>query len=136
MKTRVRALIIQGGNILLIHRVKKDQEYWVFPGGGVEDSDSSPQEALKRECLEELGVVVDVGASFAERPFDSKEGKQVELYYSCRIVGGELGAAKGPEATRDPEVCGTYQNEWVPLSVLSSRNVLPAEIRDRVVLMP
>lgn len=132
MKTRVRALIIQDSNILLVHRVKGRREYWVFPGGGVEKTDSSPQECLKRECLEELGIMVDVGDKFAERPFDTP-GKQFELYYLCRIISGEVGTGKGPESTRDPQVYGTYKNEWVPLSELSTKNVLPAEIKDKII---
>ncbi len=58
MIARVRAIIIVVGSILLIHRIKGGREYWVFPGGGVEEYDQSPIHALQRECLEEIGVEV------------------------------------------------------------------------------
>ena len=133
MKTRVRALIVQEAKILLIHRIKGGQEYWVFPGGGLEEGDSTPQQGLVRECLEELGVTVKVGTQFAERPSGSGAESQVERFYICSIVAGEVGPAKGPESGRDPRVYGTYQNEWVPLTELAVKNVQPNEIRDKVV---
>src|SRR3989344_5924029 len=59
MIDRVRSVIVKEEKLLLIERVKSGKEtYYVFPGGGVERSDSNPEEALKRECREELGLEV------------------------------------------------------------------------------
>ena len=133
MRMRVRALIIQDGNILLIHRVRDGKEYWVFPGGGIEESDITPQQALKRECFEELGVTVDVGDLFVQNSFESPLGKQKELYYICKIISGKVGTGDGPESTRDPQIYGTYKNEWLSLSSISTKNLQPTEVRDKVV---
>ncbi len=38
---------------------------WEFVGGKVEEGET-PQQALQRECMEELGVMVDVGPLFME----------------------------------------------------------------------
>lgn len=59
MKSRVRAVIIKDGKILLIKITKPDLVYWVIPGGGVEDGETNEQ-ALIRECREELGVNIEV----------------------------------------------------------------------------
>ena len=40
VKDRVSAIIINDGKILLIHRFRDGKEYWVLPGGGVEQSES------------------------------------------------------------------------------------------------
>jgi 8-oxo-dGTP diphosphatase len=122
MKPRVRAIIIADSSILLIHRVKAGKEYWVFPGGGVEDADFDEKAALERECIEELGLVVAVGDLFRE--FGE------ERFYRCEVISGILGSGKGPEFSRDPIISGTYKPEWVPLKDVRDMNVLPAEIRD------
>lgn len=133
MQTRVRAVIIDNHEILLIRRVKEGRIYWVFPGGGVEEHDNSPQSALVRECKEELGVDVDVGELFAEQPFNVPGKEQVEMFFQCKIVGGTLGTGTGPEFSRDPSTSGAYQVEWVPTDSLASKSVFPEEVRDKVV---
>lgn len=57
LRKRVSAVILKDGKILLIRRVKPDQEYFVFPGGGV-DGGESLLEALSREVREELSLEV------------------------------------------------------------------------------
>ena len=132
MKKRVRAIIVKDGLLLLIHRTKVDKEYWVFPGGGLEDSDVSPQSGLKRECLEELGVEVEVGEFFMERPSDSPVIDQIEFFYFCHIVNGEVGTGNGPEFTRNPKQSGTYEIQWIPVPNLAQKNVYPTDVRDQV----
>ena len=48
METRVRAIVIHCGKVLLIQRIKENEEYWVFPGGGVEETDENIEDALIR----------------------------------------------------------------------------------------
>jgi len=128
MQKRVRAVIIRGNSMLLIHRVKAGEEYWVFPGGGLEEVDSSPQEGLKRECLEELGVAVEIDDLLMENGGQS--------FYLCRIVAGEIGTGKGSEFSRDPLLSGTYDIEWIPISISTTKNIYPIEVRDTVVALP
>jgi len=132
MQTRVRAVIIDNREILLVRRIKEGRTYWVFPGGGVEEHDTSPQAALVRECKEELGVDVDVGGLFAEQPFNVPGKEQVEMFFQCKIVGGTLGTGTGPEFSRDPSVSGVYQVEWISIDSLASRCVFPEEVSDKV----
>ncbi|MCH1866630.1 NUDIX hydrolase [Nocardioides sp. CFH 31398] len=54
------AVLVRHGHVLLVHRHPNRRWYpdcWDFVGGHVE-SDELPEEAVRRECLEELGVVV------------------------------------------------------------------------------
>jgi 8-oxo-dGTP pyrophosphatase MutT (NUDIX family) len=129
MKKRVRAVIIKDGLLLLIHRIKQGKKYWVFPGGGLEDFDASPQKGLERECFEELGVKVEVNDLFMEKP----EENQVESFYNCKIISGELGTGKGPEFTSDPNQSGIYEIQKVPISSLSGKNVYPPDVRDKII---
>jgi putative (di)nucleoside polyphosphate hydrolase len=64
IRKAVGAVIFQGQDILLVHKVKAGllEEWpgqvggeWDFPKGGIEQSDSSLEEALMRELYEETG---------------------------------------------------------------------------------
>ncbi len=132
---RVRAIIIEDSKILLMHRIKAGNEYWVFPGGGLEDGDLTPEDGLKRECLEELGVEVEVKGLFMEKPsLAPKTMGKMEYFYKCNIIGGKIGTGTGPEfSNRDIEQYGTYEVVWIHVSDLKGKNVYPYEVRDRVI---
>ena len=55
MRKGARALIIKDDNILLIHRIKNGEEYYVLPGGAIE-SDETPEDVAIRECKEETNL--------------------------------------------------------------------------------
>ncbi len=63
----VAALIRQGDQFLICQRPadKPQGLLWEFAGGKVEPGESR-QQALIRECREELGITVCVGEIFAE----------------------------------------------------------------------
>lgn len=129
MIERVRAIIKEGENILLIHRVKKGREYWVFPGGGVEKTDANQKSALIRECDEELGVCVLVGDLFTTYEFSEVDKEQCEYFYFCEITGGELGTGAGPEFQEGTHYEGMYALEWIPLKDFSIKNIQPEKVK-------
>lgn len=53
------ALILHTGRILLV-RSKTTQEEWGFPGGK-QEKEETPQQAVRREVKEELGIDIQVG---------------------------------------------------------------------------
>ncbi len=55
----VRAIIIRGGKVLMVHSLKYD--YYKFPGGGIEAGECM-EEALCREVAEESGFAVVPGS--------------------------------------------------------------------------
>lgn len=133
MRVRVRAVIVrEDGSVLLIHRLKGGTEYWVFPGGGMEDSDATSEDALRRECREELGVEVRIIGLFASLRSTVQGSDTPELFYSCEIVSGELGTGTGPEYQPDNSAKGSYSLEWMPVVELGNRDVRPEEIKRRV----
>lgn len=132
MKQRVRAIIIQGDKILLINRVKKDDDYWVFPGGGVDPGENKEQ-ALIRECKEELGLDTRVKDFILER-MSNKPGMEEynEYFFTVDIIGGGLGEGNGPEFGKVTNYEGQYILKWLNMQDLPNTNLKPFEARDLV----
>lgn len=67
----VAALIRQGGKFMIFQRpeTKTRAFQWEFVGGKVEPGETL-EEALIRECREEIGVTVSVGDVFAEVDYE------------------------------------------------------------------
>ena len=86
----VAALIVKDGRFMICQRPanKKRALLWEFVGGKVERGETKEQ-ALIRECREELGVTVRPGALFCEVDHDYPDiSVRLSVYYAD-IVEGE-----------------------------------------------
>lgn len=116
----VGAVIFQGGSVLLIERGQEPlQGWWTLPGGLVETGERLDQ-ALRREVLEETGLIVEpltVAAVF-ERIMPDSGGRieyhYVILDYLCRPVGGTLASGSDVSAAR-----------WVEVDAIHSLRIAP-----------
>lgn len=133
-KKRVRAIIMQGGNLITLKRVKENETYWVFPGGGVEEGESL-DEALKREIMEELGVEIEIGDLVFEYHFKTDHQDDDEYFYICRITGGELGSGQGPEYQPDSHYHGTHEIALLSLNQVKNMDLRPKEMKERLLKM-
>ena len=123
-KVRCGAIIIKGGEILLIKRVKPDRTYWVFPGGGLEEGETI-EEGLKREVYEETGLnVVSYERRFSFHDF--KTNKE-EIYFLVEIEDGELKMV-GVEKERQ-SLDNKYELVWEKISILDNPLVFPPSVR-------
>jgi 8-oxo-dGTP diphosphatase len=82
----VAALIRRGGRILIQQRPEGSARagLWEFPGGKTETGETDEQ-ALARECREELGVAVQVGARLWQG-----EHAYADLVVSLSLFGCQL----------------------------------------------
>jgi len=101
-------LIFDGGRLLIVERGKEPLKgFWSIPGGIVEAGEKL-EEAIRREVLEETGLVVETLSIFEifERIMRDDAGAPEYHYvlidYLCRPTGGALQAAS--------DVCGAA---WV-----------------------
>lgn len=85
----VRGIIMRAGKLALVHNGKFD--YYMFPGGGIEEGESH-EEALIREVKEESGLVVipesikEYGSALrlsASQYFENTIFEQENFYYMC-----------------------------------------------------
>ncbi len=117
MRIRAGAVLIQGSKVALIERHRAGLNYFVFPGGGVNEGES-PEQAAVREAMEELGVQVAIKQKVAEIVLGQKSR---QIYFLVEQVGGEFGTGAGEEYTdsdpNDPDE-GIYIPVWMPISEL------------------
>lgn len=93
----VAALILRpllgGGEEVLICQRKADQPMalkWEFPGGKIEAGES-PEQALRRELEEELGITAEIGAAVTQVRHNYRNGGAVDLqFFAVRHFAGEL----------------------------------------------
>lgn len=89
---QVTAAIIRKGSKILIARRAPNQHlagYWEFPGGKIEEGET-PQECLKRELEEELGIVVNVGTFFMENEHHYEDKIILLQAYECDHISGDI----------------------------------------------
>ena len=133
MRTRAGVVLIDANKVALIERHRAGLDYFVFPGGGVDESES-PQQAAIREAMEELGIQVAIKQKIAEIHF-GQTSKHV--YFLVERVSGEFGSGTGEEFTdSDPDHPeeGIYIPIWMPIEELSQHNkIYPAELAKIVV---
>ena len=88
---------------------------WEFPGGKIEDEEA-PQEALRREIMEELDTEISVGELIDTIEYDYPTFHLSMDCFWCEIVKGDL-VLKEHEAAK-----------WLTADELDSVDWLPADV--------
>ncbi|SNY06299.1 8-oxo-dGTP diphosphatase [Paractinoplanes atraurantiacus] len=110
------AVIINDGRVLACERSAPPEVAgrWEFPGGKVEPGETEEQ-ALARECVEELGVRVEVGDRVGP-DVSLAHGRAVLRVFNARLLGGDMPRALEHTAMR-----------WLGVDELDSVHWLPAD---------
>lgn len=83
----VYAIIQKGNKSLLVKTKSKNSEIYNFPGGGVENEERF-EEALIRECYEEIGCSIIIGEYYTSGLYqnpDYPENLMLNIYYKATL---------------------------------------------------
>ena len=142
MRIRGAGIISYGDGFILMHRnhVEKTPgtnkpygEYYVIPGGGLEENETI-EECVVREIEEEAGIQVEVLEKIFEEEID---GQIAGFYYRCKYLSGVIGTGKGPEFSDDPNYKhrGTYEIEIIPKTEIKNIRLIPEGLKEKLVQM-
>ena len=128
MKTiRASTILIRGDKVLLMYRNKKGEEYFVFPGGTVEEGETIEKAAI-RELMEETSINAKINKLLYHQIYDN----DMEQYFClCDYISGEPKLDKNSiEVERMAKGNNFYNPLWVKIEELKNMLVYPLEIRD------
>lgn len=136
-KIRVAGIVKINDGYAFMHRKnvikRKDfQEYYTFPGGGLEEGETL-EDGVIREIKEEFGINVKVIKKLYE--MKSEKFNQKEYFFLCEYIDGEFGTGDGPEFNNDPKYIesGEYLPEIIKKDDIENLLLFPPEIKEKFV---
>jgi ADP-ribose pyrophosphatase YjhB (NUDIX family) len=127
VRNSAKALIIKDNLLLVIKQVDEIGAWYTLPGGGQNPGETLVQ-ALQRECLEEVGLEVEVGDLLFVREYIGKnhefwehdaDSHQIEFIFDCSIKGDNL-----PRIGTSPDI-GQIDVEWISLQEIMNFRLYP-----------
>jgi 8-oxo-dGTP diphosphatase len=97
-------VVVDGKLLMGRRRIVEAGLEWAGPSGSLQPGET-PEQAAVRECLEEVGVEVEVTQRLGDR-IHPGTGRHL-IYLACRYVSGE------PRVVADAEITAV---EWVPVA--------------------
>jgi 8-oxo-dGTP diphosphatase len=132
VRVSAKALIVEHGRLLCIHKRDDAEDYFTLPGGGQEPGEALPA-ALRRECLEEIGADVLVGRLRFVRDYIGRnhafaaiDGHRhaLDVIFECTLAPG---AAPRLGPAPDSDQVGVA---WLELARLRDYQFYPAALAD------
>ena len=113
----VAALIWDGEKFLICQRPERKARalLWEFVGGKVEPGETKPQ-ALIRECMEELGITLEVGEPFMDVTHKYPDLTVHLTLFESRILSGV------------PKLLEHNDMKWIRVSEIDQYPFCPADV--------
>jgi 8-oxo-dGTP pyrophosphatase MutT (NUDIX family) len=133
VRTSAKGLIVRDGALLVLHMRDARGDYYTLPGGGQERGESLLQTAV-RECYEEIGVTVQVGAlRFIHEHIEQNADDdihQIDMIFLCTLA---VGAEPRSGTIPDNNQIGVA---WLPLAGLADYPFFPEVMRSVFLCYP
>ena len=134
LRVATKAVIVEKERLLCTRNIHPgDGDVWYcLPGGGQQPGETL-EEALLRECQEEIGAAVEIGQIVFARDYIGENHEfaafepdvhQVEIMFQCRLAEGER---PGRGLAPDSHQTGF---EWLDLDRLDDYRFYPAALKD------
>ena len=128
VRIAVKALIIEDDRLLCIKKKSARGVFYLLPGGG-QEFEETLDEALARECQEEIGAKVQVnGIQFVREFIASHHDKrnrpfhQVDIIFACKLID------RNPDVTSQLPDYNQVAIEWIPIHQLEKVGFQPSEL--------
>jgi len=134
---RAVGVVVKDDKILLIHRFNPSWQkdwYFVFPGGGVEDGETT-EEATIREIKEELSLDAKINKLLFIQHNPTQvyefEGRDEYFYLITDFIGEvELGGSEKERMHKGNQ----YHPKWVPIEKMKDMpNLYPKEAKEKLI---
>lgn len=131
-----RGIVICEEKLLVIKRNKNGEEYYVLPGGHIEEGETAA-DACKREVFEETGCEVFPFRELYKYIHIDKDKKYTrgngwQTFFVCKYKSGEPHKTDAEEYTETDRGQGTYEPMWLPMKDLAKTLLKPLCIRNRL----
>lgn len=138
LRNSAKALIIEDNKVLCTRNRDLFGDFYLLPGGGQNHSETL-KEALIRECLEEIGALVEVGNLYFIREYISANHElaeldnsihQIEFIFACTLTE--------PLQSRPAHSIDAMQTGivWLPISELENYRFYPASLIEKIKNFP
>jgi ADP-ribose pyrophosphatase YjhB (NUDIX family) len=116
MRKAVRAIVVRGDQILVMHRNKFGHEYYTLLGGGIHPGETA-EAALGRELLEESGF----GLQSARLVFVEEAGDPygTQYIYLCEVSGDQPQLSSTSDEAKLFDLGNKHTPMWVPINQFS-----------------
>jgi ADP-ribose pyrophosphatase YjhB (NUDIX family) len=130
-RTAAKAVIIRDRQLLVIAKRDAQGDFFILPGGGQNESESLA-DAVRRECIEEIGTDVEVGELLFVRDYIARNHEfaneepnvhQVEVMFACSVPVDYV-----PRVGQLPDD-GQEAVAWLPLDELAATRLYPAALK-------
>lgn len=134
IRNSAKAVIVKQGKLLALKMVENGSTYYILPGGG-QNKGETLHEALQRECMEELGVSVEIGDLLFVREYIGKnhelaskhaDAHQTEFMFACTVMEDDFTNGVNPDK-------GQQGAEWIQIDELMNYQLFPRELRQHLI---
>ena len=128
MITVTASILVKDNRVLIAKRSATDKlpNKWEFPGGKLEDGES-PEECLKRELQEELGITTSIGEFLGSSEYEYDHIHIRLKFFRTEWIGGDIYPTEHDEvAFVSLEEMGTY--DFAPADIPFVNKLIGGEI--------
>lgn len=127
IRVSAKAIIVENNKLLAAKKEDEEGFFYTIPGGGQNHSENLEQ-ALMRECREEISVIVKmkrllfirdyIGANHEFPEHAARKVHHLEIMFEAEIISGT------PQNGNEPD-SGQLSVEWLPLDELENFRLYP-----------